>query len=224
VIGLIEVDTLCWFDAGSVCYYYGDILVAERRGYRDLVQDLGLERDQKGVPRPRDDLEILPDLTDSDLEKLRVLLGHRKRLLKAIAALRAGAAAPAPSNPMPIEALSETRRTAQAERRQLTVLFCDLVGSTELSARLDPEEMHEVIRSYQHAVAAEVAGFEGHVAKFMGDGVLAYFGYPKAHEDDAERAVRAGLAIIGKFGDLSHGGANSGCGSGSPPAGWWSAT
>ena len=86
------------------------------------------------------------------------------------------------------------------------MLFCDLVGSTELAGQLDPEDLGEVIRGYQNAVAAEVARFEGHVAKFMGDGVLAYFGFPKAHEDDAERAVRAGLALIGKIGDLSAGG------------------
>src|SRR5688572_14416184 len=87
------------------------------------------------------------------------------------------------------------RPASSAERRQLTVLFCDLVGSTALSRRLDPEEMREILRTYQNAVAGEVARFEGHVAKFMGDGVLAYFGWPRAHEDDAERAVRAGLAV-----------------------------
>ena len=84
---------------------------------------------------------------------------------------------------------------AAAERRQLTVMFVDLVGSTALSPQLDPEEMGEVLRAYQNAVAGEIARFEGHVAKFMGDGVLAYFGWPRAHEDEAERAVRAGLAV-----------------------------
>jgi Double zinc ribbon/Adenylate and Guanylate cyclase catalytic domain len=83
-----------------------------------------------------------------------------------------------------------------AERRHLTVMFCDLVGSTALSARLDPEDMREVLRAYQDAVAGEVARFDGHVAKFMGDGVLAYFGWPRAHEDDTERAVRASLAAV----------------------------
>jgi class 3 adenylate cyclase len=138
--------------------------------------------------------DILRELTDADLKELGLNLGDRKRLLKAIAALDAG----------PVEQTRGIPR--EAERRQLTVLFCDLVGSTELSARLDPEEMREVIRAYQHAVAAEVGRFEGHVAKFMGDGVLAYFGYPKAHEDDAERAVRAGLAVTGRIGDLAAGG------------------
>ena len=119
----------------------------------------------------------------------------------------AGCGAPLASTESPADlARPSPPATPEAERRQLTVMFVDLVGSTELSARLDPEEMREVIRAYQSAVAAEVTRFEGHVAKFMGDGVLAYFGYPKAHEDDAERAVRAGLAITGKVGDLATGG------------------
>jgi class 3 adenylate cyclase len=89
-----------------------------------------------------------------------------------------------------------------AERRQLTVMFCDLVGSTALSARLDPEDLRDVIAAYQHVVAETVGGFDGFVAKYMGDGVLVYFGYPRAHEDDAERAVRAGLAVIDAVGRL----------------------
>lgn len=127
---------------------------------------------------------VLPDLTDGDLEKLGVVLGHRKKLLKAIAALRATGAPPPASAEGP------------AERRQLTVMFTDLVGSTALSARLDPEDMREVIRAYQTAVANAVANVDGTVAQFMGDGVLAWFGWPLAHEDDAARAVRAGLAVI----------------------------
>jgi class 3 adenylate cyclase len=114
------------------------------------------------------DGDILRDLTDADLKELGLNLGDRKRLLKAIAALDAG----------PIEPTRAVPR--EPERRQLTVLLCDLVGSTELTARLDPEEMREVLRAYHNAVTAEVGRFEGHVAKFMGDGVLAYFGYPKA--------------------------------------------
>jgi class 3 adenylate cyclase len=164
---------------------------------------LGLERYEEAFRDNAIDAEVLPELTDADLEKLGVVLGHRKRLLRAIAALRAGATAPASLPGAPVEAAPRARRAAEAERRQLTVLFCDLVGSTELSARLDPEAMREVLRTYQNAVAAEATRFEGHIAKYMGDGVLAYFGYPVAHEDDAERAVRAGLAITGTVGDLS---------------------
>ena len=137
--------------------------------------------------------DVLRELTDADLRELGLNLGDRKRLLKAIAALD-----PRPTQDQ-VEIAQPTATTAvprEAERRQLTVLFCDLVGSTVLSGALDPEAMRDVITRYQNAVAGEVARFEGHIAKFMGDGVLAYFGYPRAHEDDAERAVRAGLAII----------------------------
>jgi class 3 adenylate cyclase len=132
----------------------------------------------------------LLELTEPDLEKLGVLLGHRKRMLRVIDKLRI---TPVPAAAAPESAPGHADR---AERRQLTVMFCDLVGSTELSARLDPEDLREVIAAYHRAVAETVAGFDGFVAKYMGDGVLIYFGYPQAHEDDAERAVRAGLGLI----------------------------
>ncbi len=139
-------------------------------------------------------------LTGDDLKDIGIVsLGHRKKLLEAIAAL---AAAPAASQP--------ARVAGTAERRQLTVMFVDLVGSTGLSARLDPEAMSEVLRGYQNAVAGEIARLEGYVAKFMGDGVLAYFGWPRAHEDDAERAVRAGLAIVAAVARLTAGGERAG--------------
>jgi class 3 adenylate cyclase/tetratricopeptide (TPR) repeat protein len=147
--------------------------------------------------------DVLPELTDADLKELGLNLGDRKRLLRAIAALN-GQAAPetAAYSPAPAPAPAD-----QAERRQLTVMFVDLVGSTELSRRLDPEDMGELIRAYQNAVAGEVTRFEGHIAKYMGDGVLAYFGWPRAHEDEAERAARAGLAIVAAVGRLSAPGA-----------------
>ncbi|HME86587.1 MAG TPA: adenylate/guanylate cyclase domain-containing protein [Roseiarcus sp.] len=134
--------------------------------------------------------DVLPDLTDGDLAQLAVNLGDRKRLLKAIASLRETetAAKPATRSSMPSSADA-------AERRQLTVMFCDLVGSTALSKRLDPEDMREVIRAYQDACSGAIARYDGFVAKFMGDGILAYFGFPRAHEDDAARAVHAGLEI-----------------------------
>ena len=135
------------------------------------------------------DADILPELTDVDLEKLGVPLGHRKRLLRAIAGLAAAETLTVPS------ASTGVTPPDAAERRQLTVMFCDLVGSTALSVRFDPEELREEIRAYQNAVSGVVARYDGFIAKFMGDGVLAYFGYPRAHEDDAERAVRAGLEI-----------------------------
>jgi class 3 adenylate cyclase len=137
--------------------------------------------------------DILHELTDADLKELGLNLGDRKRLLKAIAAL------PAPG--LARDKAEAAGRTApplearDAERRQLTVLFCDLVGSTELSGRLDPEEMSEVIRAYHRGCADVIRRWDGYVAKYMGDGVLAYYGWPRAHEDDAERAVRAGLEL-----------------------------
>jgi class 3 adenylate cyclase len=154
------------------------------------LRSLGLEQYEALFRASEIDADILPELTDADLEKLGVPLGHRKRLLKAISGLNAAetSAAPSPST-------GATPHDA-AERRQLTVMFCDLVGSTALSARFDPEELREEIRAYQNAVSGVVARYDGFVAKFMGDGVLAYFGYPRAHEDDAERAVRAGLEIV----------------------------
>jgi class 3 adenylate cyclase len=137
-------------------------------------------------------------LTESDLERLGVSLGHRKRLLKAIAALPAHQAS---GLGVSTDGRSEDRQNSlvvkpEAERRQLTVLFCDLVGSTELLGQLDPEDMGKVIRAYQGCCAGVVERWGGHVAKYMGDGVLAYFGWPQAHEDDAEGAVRGGLDLV----------------------------
>ena len=173
------------------------------------LRQLGLERYEQAF-RDNDIVRaVLPELTDQDLQDLGVSLGHRRLLLKAIRALSDGQVdlVPAeaglpPSAPAP---------RSEAERRQLTVMFVDLVGSTALAAKLDPEDMRAVIGGYQNAVAGEVTRFEGYVAKFMGDGVLAYFGYPKAHEDDAERAVRAGRAITSAVTRLEGGGAALGC-------------
>jgi predicted ATPase/class 3 adenylate cyclase len=155
------------------------------------LRQLGLERYEPAFQDHEIDWEVLPELTEADLETLEIPLGPRKKLLKAIAML-AAAGAPAASE---VEAKRTTIAPHAAERRQLTVMFVDLVGSTVLAARLDPEEMGEVLRRYQAAVAAAIGRFEGHIAKYMGDGVLAYFGWPRAHEDAAERAVRAALAI-----------------------------
>jgi class 3 adenylate cyclase len=132
------------------------------------------------------DGSVLRHLTDQDLKELGASLGHRRKMLAAITELT-GTSQPAPPEPKP---------RGDAERRQLTVMFTDLVGSTALSTRLDPEDLRSVIGAYHKCVADTVAQFEGFVAKYMGDGVLVYFGYPQAHEDDPERAVRAGLALI----------------------------
>ena len=154
-------------------------------------------------------LDVLPDLTDADLASLGLTLGDRKRLLRAIAALGGPSAEPS-SQGLPNTQSSAPLRL-QAERRQLTVMFVDLVGSTALSARLDPEDMSELIRAYQNAVAGEISRYQGQVAKFMGDGVLAYFGWPRSHEDEAERAVRAGLAIVAAVTKLTGGGEAMAC-------------
>jgi class 3 adenylate cyclase len=138
------------------------------------------------------DREALVELTDDHLKELGLPLGHRVKLLKAIRELRGEPEQPS----IPAPAKRPALCSPEAERRQLTVLFCDLVGSTALSTRLDPEEMGAVIRAYHGACTDVVERWGGHVAKYMGDGVLAYFGWPRAHEDEAERAVRAGLELI----------------------------
>jgi class 3 adenylate cyclase len=146
------------------------------------------------------DFAILGDLTDQDLEKIGVTsLGHRRKLQRAIANLdgvqKSGPALAVPATPSAIPADT-------AERRQVTVILSDLVGSTALSAHMDPEDLREVISAYQKCVAETAKRFGGFIAKYMGDGVLIYFGYPQAHEDDAERAVRAGLELVAAVGDL----------------------
>lgn len=157
------------------------------------LEQLGLAKYSKPFAENEVDLEVLPDLTEQDLKDLDIPLGHRKKLLKAIAALSAGAEA------------SGRRAEAhtEAERRQLTVMFCDLVDSMPLSTRLDPEDLREVIRAYHEACAKVVAQYGGYIAKFLGDGLLVYFGYPQAHENDAERAARAGLGIVNTVPNLS---------------------
>ena len=136
------------------------------------------------------DLDVLPALSEPDLEALGLSLGHRKRLLRALAT-SPGIDAPGEARGPAIE-----RVTAAGERRQVTVLFCDLVGSVSLSTRLDPEELRGVIAGYHAAAIRAIQRFEGYAAQIQGDGVMAYFGYPLAHEGEAERAVRAALAVV----------------------------
>jgi class 3 adenylate cyclase/predicted ATPase len=159
------------------------------------LRKLGLEQYEAAFRENKIDDTVLPSLTAEDLKDLGVgFVGDRRRLLDAIAAVRAEASAPTPLSDAPLA----TDKAAQdaAERRQVTVMFSDLVGSTALSARMDPEDLREVISAYQKCVAETVRRCGGFVAKYMGDGVLIYFGYPQAHEDDTERAVRAGLELI----------------------------
>jgi class 3 adenylate cyclase/tetratricopeptide (TPR) repeat protein len=161
----------------------------------DWLRRLGLEQYAPVFAANDIDAEVLPELTADDLLGLGIIsIGHRRKLLAAIAALPRDAE---------IAPVSAAVTSSEAERRQLSVMFCDLVGSTPLSARYDPEDLRDVIGAYQRCVADTVARFAGFVAKYMGDGVLIYFGYPEAHEDDAERAVRAGLAVIEAVGKLT---------------------
>src|ERR1700751_2698442 len=164
----------------------------------DWLQKLGLGQYAQRFTENDIDVSVLPYLTDADLEKIGVSLGHRRKILAAIAELP-GAAPPKQAK---VEGVVEPKPQDTAERRQVTVMFSDLVGSTALSARIDPEDLREVISAYQKCVTASVQRFGGFVAKYMGDGVLVYFGYPQAHEDDAERGVRAGLELIAAVGSL----------------------
>jgi len=155
------------------------------------------------------DAEVLPDLTDAELKELGIPLGHRKKLLKAIAELGGERAAATEavrplaqegqtvsSNAVAPEAAPANAVPLAGERRQLTVLFCDMVGFTELASRVDPEVLQAIVRSYEDVCAAAVARYEGYVFQRLGDGIVAFFGYPLAHEGEAERAIRAALRII----------------------------
>src|SRR5215472_15455614 len=152
----------------------------------DWLEKLGMSEYAQRFAENRIDFSVLRDLTDQDLKDLGVVLGDRRKMLRAIGELEVSAVAATATaiKPAPQDV---------AERRQVTVMFSDLVGSTALSARMDAEDLREVMSAYQNCVAETVGRFGGFVAKYMGDGVLIYFGYPQAHEDDAERAVRAGL-------------------------------
>ena len=162
------------------------------------LRSLGLGKYEAAFRENEIDETVLPGLTAEDLKELGVAaLGHRRKLLDAIAALRADASGKAPSvDAVTTSSAPSAHPEDRAERRQVTVMFSDLVGSTALSARMDPEDLREVITAYQKSVANTVQRFGGFVAKYMGDGVLIYFGYPHAHEDDAKRSVRAGLELI----------------------------
>jgi class 3 adenylate cyclase/tetratricopeptide (TPR) repeat protein len=150
----------------------------------EWLVEVGLEQYTDLFQREQIGLDLVPELTDADLVQLGLPLGPRKRLLKAASALGAAAASTPVAFPK------------QAERRQLTVMFCDLVGSTQLSQTVDPEALRELMTAYQRACTAVVERYAGHVAQYLGDGLMIYFGWPTAHEDDAERAVRASLEIL----------------------------
>ena len=158
----------------------------------DWLQKLGIGQYAQSFAENDIDFSVLPYLTDADLEKIGVSLGHRRKILAAIAELPGAS----PSKRENVGPIVEAKPHEVAERRQVTVIFSDLVGSTALSARMDPEDLGEVISAYQRCVAETVQRFGGFV-------VLIYFGYPHAHEDDAERAVRAGLELVAAVGALT---------------------
>src|SRR5438132_9005792 len=160
------------------------------------LRDLGLERYEPAFIENAIDGDVLPELTEGDLKKLGIPLGDRKRLIRAIKAMAAGSPSASASSAVGGNEQSGQAGTAGAERRHLTGTSCDLVGSTALSSRLDPEDMNAVMDAYHAACARIVLTYDGFIGDFRGDGILAYFGYPRAHEDDAERTVRAGLDIV----------------------------
>jgi predicted ATPase/class 3 adenylate cyclase len=164
-------------------------------GIAEWLASIGLGEYAQRFGENAIDLSVIRDLTEQDLKDLGVLLGHRRKLLRAIAELDGDAPRVPQTGSKPVPRDS-------AERRQLTVMFCDLVGSSALSARLDPEDLRAVIGAYHACIADVIARNEGVIARYMGDGVLAYFGFPQAHEDDAEQALRAGLALVDAVANL----------------------
>jgi class 3 adenylate cyclase len=181
----------------------------------DWLEKLGMSEYTQRFVENGVDLSVLPDLTDQDLKDLGVVLGHRRKILRAIAALDdvpAALAAPVTTSgapeaaPPPISAVAE----ATGERRYLTVMFCDLVGSTSISAGLDAEDWRDLVGAYLDAASAAVTEMGGHVAKKLGDGLMALFGYPIAQENDTERAARAALAIQRVLAEVNRKGADTG--------------
>lgn len=170
------------------------------------LESLGLDRYREAFQQHAITWDVLPELNDTDLATLGVLLGHRKKILRAIAQLsQSGEGDKEVSLPMITakEIPTSAPSRDQAERRQLTVMFCDLVGSTALARRADPEDVQEIVRRFLDACSHAIGRFNGYIAKYMGDGLLVYFGYPHAHEHDAERAVHAGLAVLDVVKNLS---------------------
>jgi SAM domain (Sterile alpha motif)/Adenylate and Guanylate cyclase catalytic domain len=186
----------------------------------DWLEKLGMSEYARRFAENDIDSSVLPHLSDQDLKEIGVSLGHRRKMLAAIAELdNASAAAPAaspvaprpiPSTAAPPSTSASTASQAAGERRYLTVMFCDLVDSTGISAKLDAEEWRDLVGAYVDAASAAVTEMGGHVAKKLGDGILALFGYPVAQENDAERAARAALAIQRALAELNRKNAGTG--------------
>jgi class 3 adenylate cyclase len=166
---------------------------------RPWLRSIGLEKYNEVLTRHDIDLAVVPELTEPDLEELGFSLGHRRKFLAAAAQLRATTAASAVA---PAQVQPPVQPASVAERRQLTVVFIDLVGSTVLGGELDPEDLIHLLRQYRAACVAAIGKYDGYIAQYLGDGILVYFGFPQAQEDAADRAVRAGLEIVEKVGRL----------------------
>ncbi len=161
------------------------------------LEDLGLGRYTDVFAENEIDFDALPHVPEEDLKEIGIALGARRKLLAAIAKLESRI------EPMPNQEAAGGRPVgAEAERRQMTVMFCNLAGSTALSERLDPEDLREVLRAYQENCSDIIGRYDGHIAKYIGDGLLVYFGYPQAHEDDAQRAMHAGIEIVAGVAEL----------------------
>jgi hypothetical protein len=169
----------------------------------DWLRQLGLERYEASFRENDVGIAVLPSLTAEDLKEIGVAsVGHRRQLLAAIATLRDNGNARGPTI-SPVDDVPHRSPQRAGERRQVSVMFCDMMNFTQLSSRLDPEDLSKLIRSYQSCVATVISQFNGFIARYVGDGVLIYFGWPQASETDAERAVRAALAVIAEIGSAT---------------------
>ena len=160
------------------------------------LAEIGLGRHDQVFASNQIDFDVVGSLTDDDLRELGLPLGDRKRLLQAVAKLDGQPAADTSTPATASEPAAEDALSPRGERRQLTVMFCDLVGSTALSEKLDPEELRSLLHAYRTLCGDVIARYDGFIARYVGDGILTYFGWPAAHEEDAERAVRAALEIV----------------------------
>ena len=162
--------------------------------FAQWLTEIGLERYVTVFSENNIDFDVMGSLSEGDLRELGLAIGDRKRLLTAVAQLNAQSTAD--TIPMAPPKSATEPAHSEGERRQLTVMFCDLVGSTALSEKLDPEELRSLLHNYRTVCGEVIARYEGFVARYVGNGILTYFGWPKAHEEDAERALRAALEIV----------------------------
>lgn len=169
---------------------------------REWLEERGLGEYIKAFEAEQIDLDALSELNDADLKDLGLPMGPRRKIIREITSMPLAADVPVAASETPTEGPGKTGMP-EAERRQITVMFCDLVGSTALAEQLDPEDLRALMQAYQQACRAVIERYDGHVAQYLGDGLMTYFGWPQAHEEDAERAVRASLEIVGAVKDIA---------------------